>query len=94
MAAHQVLLLHFLHQLVHLLGVEQLFNSPLVVGYVSVDEIQAAGYDLQLVHNLLQLKGHQLRDFLFKEMSTYDRSLLTSGLVLKFSLDWLALLEG
>ena len=65
-----------------------------MVGYVSVDKIQAAGYDLQLVHDLFQLKGHQLRDFLGNKMSTYERSLLTSGFVLKFSLDWFALLEG
>lgn len=65
-----------------------------MVRNVTVDEIQAASYDLQLVHDLLQLKRHQLRDFLGKEMSTYECSLLTSGLVLKFSLDWFALLEG
>lgn len=59
MAAHEVLLLHFLHQLVHLLGVEQLFNGLLVVGNVAVDEVQTAGDDLQLVDDLLQLEGHQ-----------------------------------
>lgn len=53
LAAHEVLLLHFLHQLVHLLGVEQLFDGPLVVGNVAVDEVQTAGDDLQLVDDLL-----------------------------------------
>lgn len=59
LAAHEVLLLHFLHQLVHLLGVEQLFDGLLVVGNVAVDEIQAPGDDLQLVDDLLELEGHQ-----------------------------------
>lgn len=53
LAAHEVLLLHFLHQLVHLLGVEQLFDGLLVVGNVAVDEVQTAGDDLQLVDDLL-----------------------------------------
>lgn len=59
LAAHEVLLLHFLHQLVHLLGVEQLFDGLLVVGNVAVDEVQAPGDDLQLVDDLLELEGHQ-----------------------------------
>lgn len=58
LAAHQVLLLHLFHELVYLLGVEQLFNCLLVVRNVAVDEVQTAGNDLQLVHYLLQLKGH------------------------------------
>ena len=53
LAAHQVLLLHFFHGLVYLLGVEQLFNCLLVVRNVAVDEVQAASNDLQLVHYLL-----------------------------------------
>lgn len=59
LAAHEVLLLHLLHQLVHLLGVEQLFDGLLVVGNVAVDEVQAPGDDLQLVDDLLELEGHQ-----------------------------------
>lgn len=53
LAAHEVLLLRFLHQLVHLLGVEQLFDGLLVVGNIAVDEVQTAGDDLQLVDDLL-----------------------------------------